>query len=166
MKMWMLLRLLEDQEEHFYCVDERTLEKFSKGMRACVGEPAFAAYCSNHALVRGILPFWALRYFRPDSVKKYTQEKANIQKMRAMLSLISSAKSDGYIDAPKKTSEEPNAPDKIRISHAGDEFITYAGGLEALIRRYPSLWGLIAISLVPWIATNHRKFIAFVKGFF
>lgn len=154
--MWLMLRLLKDSEEHFYAQDNRAPEKLGSGVRATVGTPGFVAYCSKCFLLLGMIPFWAMKWFRPKDIKEYSKIPGDLGKTRSLLSLIDSAKKDGYVEPPKKGSKQDNGIDRIRISPNGDDFITYFGGIEALLRKHPSVYSIVGLSLLPWIISNRN----------
>jgi len=100
--MWFILRLLKDQEEHFYSEDKDAHILLGKGVRSTVGTPGFVSYCSTRPLIIALLPFWILKRFRLKTSKEYTKTQGNIRRMRSVMSLVDSAKLYQYVNPPKK----------------------------------------------------------------
>src|SRR3989338_7369944 len=96
-QMWLVLRLLKDQEEHFYSEQIVSKLKLIQGIRATIGISGFVAYFSMHSLWRGALPFWFIKQFRPKTYVEYTSKTGNTENMRTILSILASVKSDGYV---------------------------------------------------------------------
>ncbi len=152
-QMWLMMRTLQDQEEHFTTEDKRSF-LLEKGVRASVGVDKFAAFCSSKSLAYAFLPSGMRKLLRPKKVSEYTNQKPNAQKLRSIFSLIKIAKHEGYIEHGIKRGEDGvlrPQEDRIRISPAGDDFCSYFGGLESLIKKYPSMWGLVGLSVLPWL---------------
>ncbi len=162
-----MLKMLQEQEEHFIDESERSPEKIGKlGTRASLGLNKFAAYYSKKTIFIAFLPSFVICWFRPKKVATYTDTKnPNIKKLRSIHSLIKFSEKLGYIEYGKKLNKDSELKEvkgKIRISPDGDDFVTYFGGLEALIKKYPSIWTIVALSLIPWLITNWDSIRNFV----
>lgn len=156
--MWLMIRVLQDQEEHFIDSDDNKLFFLEKGVRASVGRNKFASYCSGKSILYAFFPIWIRKWFRPKTVSDYAKQTPNTKKMRSIYSLIDTAQRCGYVDYGKKKTKSGNIEEVrdriIRVSEKGDEFCSYFEGLELLIKKYPRLWGIIGLSLIPWLYTN------------
>lgn len=150
--MWLMMRTLQDQEEHFTTEDERSF-LLKKGVRASVGKANFAAFCSTKSLAYAFLPSKLRKFFRPKTVSEYTSQTPNLLKIRSTFSLIEAAKSEGYIEHGIKREDGVLRvrEDRIHISPAGDDFCSYLGGLESLVRKYPRAWSMLGLSILPWL---------------
>ena len=157
-----MLRLLQDQEEHFILSDKSASDAITGiagGIRASVGRNNFVSYCSNGHLCIAFVPGWLRKYLRPKSVIEYAETKPNIKKLRSIHSLVDSAQKAGYIEYGRQKDEGGESKEqksRIRISDSGDAFANYFDGLETFVKRYPYSLSVVFVSIIPWIITNHH----------
>lgn len=170
-KMWLLLRILAFQEEYIMSQpDNDFVDQWKNGLTLYSEEKPFILEASKHSLFWSFLPKKLRGHVRP-AVKGEKTPEAKKSKIRGFESLLKSAKEKGYLEiAPKNvpvTEVGTKAPrnvtgESIRVSHTGDHFITYFGGFEALIKAFPGTWGLLSLSILPWLVTNHTQIINFL----
>ncbi len=163
--IWLMLRLLQDQENHFISENPNSERFITRGIRASVGLQNFVDYCSKKNLLVAILPTWALRYFRPDHTDRYADVSPNLKKLRAAHSMIDSAIDYGFISYGNKRNGEGIIEvnrNFIRISPSGDEVVGYFGFLESFVKKFPATWILITLSFVPTIVTHRQTIGLFI----
>lgn len=171
-KTWLLLRLLQDDEENYISnnlssIDEN-LSRWRQGERPFVGRNHFVSHYSNHTLIKGFIPGFTRKFFwRPLGKECDCVKNPNVKKLRDLDSLINRANNLGYLDTQPLEAKKSDTifARRIRLSSEGDEFVSYFGGIEMFIKTYKSIWGIVAVSLIPWIITNHHQILSFLRRF-
>jgi len=171
--MWLILRVLSFQEEYIILNEESSINDYKNGLTPFCDKRSFVVDCTGLNLFKSILPSFFKKSIRP---RREDEEniKVNKKKIREFDSLIELAKIKGFIEVPKENMVSIGVVSKlpkkispsIRLSPLGNHFITYFGGLEALIKEFPKLWSLIGFSLIPWIIVNHHSIKVFVINLF
>ncbi|MBU6370602.1 MAG: hypothetical protein KGH93_00460 [Patescibacteria group bacterium] len=172
-KMWLLLRILAYQEECIFSEQKDSAQEYQNGSVLYANQKGFITDATTYNLFRAILP----ERFRVSLKPKKQGEKTRVNesRIRELDSLIELAKTKGFIDSPKegmqpksivtKKPQKINRP-AIRLSPLGDQFITYWGGLEIFIKTFPGVWGIVGISLVPWLIINYHSISNLIKNIF
>ena len=148
-RMWLVLRVLQYQE------DVLATQGATEGGKPIPSDlimggvfadrKPFVAHVSTMNLWKAVLPKRLRASMFPLTV--LDEQRVKRDKVRKLYSLIRLADQYGYIESCRD-----NPVEDMRLSPSGDNFITYWGGLNALIKTYPHAWGLLVITLLPYWA--------------
>jgi len=160
--MWLVLRVLQHQEEYIIQSNQTYTKMFKDGKRLFANPSEFISECSNLQIGLAFLPRYFRTPLRPKKVGEIILEPIG-SKIRDLDSIIRDASNLGYIETAKQLGKKPMNPNKgredaIRISPKGDDFVTYFGGLETLVKKYPQAWAFLILTLspswLPWIVKH------------
>lgn len=153
-RIWLLMRTLKCQEEHVINLTPNAKDLYTQGAYPLVPKNAFVIDATGMNIWLAFLPRFLQKGLLPRRQSEPSRKFRN-KLLKDRDSLLRRAYAKKYLEGKSDTdyNQQTNElPDKIRTSPEGDDFATYMGGFNALLKEYPQAWSFLVVALSPsWI---------------